>query len=98
MNVALIAYTLSLFNLDLSICTAKAAQAYPRALFADGNYYVLWSDSRFSSDYALFVCRISASGKVLDPNGKLLFKRKAAYQPAAAFDGKSFLAVFRDGC
>ena len=98
MNVVMIALSLSIFNGDFAICTAKTNQIYPRAIYNNKQYYVFWSDYRHGSDYAVYGTRVDAVGKVFDPDGKLLYKNKAAYQPAIASDGKNFFAVFRDGC
>ncbi len=98
MNIMFAVLTLSFFQADFSICTDKANQLYTRALWMNNQFYVFWADYRYTSDYALFGARILPSGKVLDPDGKRLYKNKAAYQPAVASDGKNILAVFRDGC
>lgn len=99
MCLMVFAMSLSLFNADFSICTAAAAQQFPRAIFTNNQYYVFWTDSRFlgsDGSYAIFGARVSASGTVLDPDGKMLFKRQSGYAPAVAWDGSNFLVVFRD--
>ncbi len=91
-------WSLYLLSADFSICAAKDAQNYPRIAVADGKYFVFWADTRHGSDYAVYGTRITAGQKVLDGDGKLLFKHKAAYEPAVATDGKTILVAFRNGC
>ena len=90
--------TIGLFGADFSICAATANQNYPRVVTLGGQYYVIWADTRHGGEYAVYGCRVTPDGKVLDPAGKQLFKHQSAYQPALATDGKSLIAVFRDGC
>jgi len=101
MSIALMIASLCLFSADFPICTASDGQYYPCAIFANNQYYVFWADYRYYSTetmYTLFGARISATGTVLDPNGKALFKRQAAYEPAVAYDGTNFLVAIRDSC
>lgn len=99
MHVALLVASLSLFRADFSICNATLDQYYPTAVFANSQYYVFWVDYRYySPDYSLFGARVSATGTVLDPNGKVLFRRQTAYAPSVAFDGTNFLIAARDSC
>ena len=86
---------------DFPICTAPGDQYYPCAIYANDQYYVFWTDYRdysIDSSQSVFGARVSASGTVLDPDGKLLYKHRAGYAPAAAYDGTNFLVVFRDSC
>ncbi|UCG91991.1 MAG: hypothetical protein JSV97_13195 [candidate division WOR-3 bacterium] len=90
-----------IFNADFPICTADDAQQYPCAIFANNQYYVFWADNRYfvaESTHAIFGARVGQDGTVIDPDGKLLFKRMAAATPCAAYDGTNFLVVFRDSC
>jgi len=94
---------MSLFILgaDFPICTAADVQQYPCAVFANDQYYAFWIDDRYftaESSHAVFGARVSTSGTVIDPDGKLLFNRQAGYATAAACDGTNFLVVFRDSC
>lgn len=89
------------FNADFPICTAADVQDYPCAVFASDQYYVFWIDDRYfaaESSHAIFGARVSQSGTVIDPDGKLLFNRQAGFATAAAYDGTNFLVVFRDSC
>ncbi len=101
MHVALLVIGLSLCSADFSICTAVNNQYYPVAQYANNQYYVFWTDYRFLSSrdtsYALYGARITATGTVLDPNGKYIFK-DSVFNPRVAYDGTNLLAVWREGC
>jgi hypothetical protein len=100
MSIVLI-MSLCLVGTDFPICTATNSQFYPKVLCANDQYYVFWSDRRYyevDTSYAVFGARVALDGTVIDPNGKELFKRQAAYVPAAAYDGTNFLVVYRDSC
>ncbi len=98
MSIILI-MSLCLVNADFSVCTATNNQCHPCVIFETGQYYVFWADYRYySPDYSLFGARVSTDGVVIDPNGNLLFRRQAAYDPAVAYDGTNFLVAFRDSC
>lgn len=91
--------SLYFINADFPICTNSLSQYYPCALYENGLYFVFWSDRRhYSPDYAIYGARIESDGNVLDPDGKLLFRRQPGYEPAAAYDGTNFLVVVRDSC
>jgi len=86
---------------DFPICTAADEQYYPCAMYANDQFYVFWADFRYydvDSSQSVFGARVSTSGAVLDPDGKLLYKNRAGYEPAVAYDGTNFLVVFRDSC
>ncbi len=85
-----------LFNADFPICTAPDYQFYPCTVYADSMYYVFWEDRRFvntDSTYSIFASRVTIGGTVLDPDGKLIFRDTAYYEPVVAFDGTNFLVV-----
>lgn len=99
MSIAILAAYL--FNADFGICVDTSSQLVPRSLYQNNQYYVFWSDQRYTpseNTFAIFGARISATGSVLDPNGKQLFKGIAKFQPVVANDGTNFLIVFRDSC
>ncbi len=86
-----------LLNADFPICTAPDKQYYPCTVYAESTYYVFWSDRRFTgidSTYAIFGSRVTANGTVIDPDGKLIFRDTAYYEPSVAFDGANFLVTF----
>jgi hypothetical protein len=100
MNVVL-ALCLVVPSADFPICTAADEQYYPCGVFANDQYYVFWADYRYydvDSSQSVFGARISASGTVIDPDGKLLYRHRTGYEPAVAYDGADFLVVFRDSC
>ncbi len=99
MNIFLLTVSLFIYNADFSICAAPGTQHFPRAIFKNNQYYVFWTDCRYlgsEGSYAIFGARVSPTGMVLDPDGKLLFKRQSGYAPSVAYDGSNFLVVFRD--
>jgi hypothetical protein len=100
MNVIL-ALSLVVPCADFPICTASDVQAYPCAIYANNQYYAFWIDDRYysaESTHAVFGGRISTDGTVIDPDGKMLFKRQVGYATDVAYDGTNFLVVFRDSC
>lgn len=91
--------SLYLVNADFPICTNSLSQYYPCPLYENGQYYVFWSDRRHHSpDYSIYGARIATDGTVLDPDGKLIFRRQTGYELSAAYDGANFLVVSRDSC
>lgn len=69
--------------------------------FNDTLYYVFWVDQRFFSSlekYSVYVARVTASGHVLDPDGKLVFCDSVTSRFDVAFGITDFLAVCRNGC
>jgi hypothetical protein len=100
MNVIL-ALSLVLPAADFPICTAVNDQYYPCAIYENDQYYVFWADYRYydiDTSQAVFGARVSTSGTVIDPDGKMLYKNQPGYEPAVAYDGTNFLVVFRDSC
>lgn len=99
MIITFLAMGVYLFNSDFSICNATGFQYGPCAIYQNNQYYVFWIDQRFyhiDSSRALFGARITTTGTVIDPNGKVMFRRQAFYYPAVAYDGANFLVVFGD--
>ena len=88
-----------LINADFPICAESHSQYYPYPVYANSQFYVFWGDRRdYSPYYSVYAARVTESGTVLDPDGKLLYKWQAGYEPTAAFDGTNFLVTFRDSC
>jgi hypothetical protein len=86
---------------EFPICTAADEQFTPCAIYENGQYYVFWADYRYDSvdsAQSIFGARVSTSGTVIDPDGKLLYKNRTGEAPAVAYDGTNFLVVFRDSC
>ncbi|MEO0181947.1 MAG: hypothetical protein ABIL40_00540 [candidate division WOR-3 bacterium] len=89
--------TLNLFNADFAITNLNTIEVYPCVAFANNQYYVFWTDYRNSPIYALYGARVSATGTVIDLNGKFQFQ-DSCFTPAVAYDGTNFLVVWREGC
>ncbi len=89
--------TLSLLNADFAITNLNTYELYPCVAFANNQYYVFWTDYRHTSLYTLYGARVSATGTVIDLNGKFLFQ-DSVFTPAVAYDGTNFLVVWREGC
>ncbi|UCD18955.1 MAG: hypothetical protein JSU64_05885, partial [candidate division WOR-3 bacterium] len=84
MNIVL-ALSLVMPAADFPICNAAGDQFYPCAIYENGQYYVFWGDYRYidvDSSQSVFGARVSTSGTVLDPDGKLLYRHRAGYAPA----------------
>jgi len=97
--IAFLAMYVYLFNADFSICNATGFQYGPCAIYQNNQYYVFWTDHRFQqidSSRALLGARVSTAGTVIDPDGKVIFRRQAFCYPAVAYDGVNFLVVFGD--
>ena len=97
----ILALSLVVPGADFQICTAADDQYNPCAVYANDQYYVFWADYRYyeiDSSQSVFGARVSASGTVIDPDGKLLYNHRTGYAPAVAYDGTNFLVVFRDSC
>ncbi len=91
--------SLYLINADFPISTNSLTQHYPCPLYENGQYYVFWSDQRYySPDYSIYGARVAIDGTVLDPDGKMIFRRQTAFELSAAYDGANFLIVSRDSC
>ncbi len=92
---------LNLVQADFPICTASLNQYFPKVIFENSQFYTFWRDSRsYSSDslHGIFGARVTESGTVIDPDGKMQFKRQADTECAVAYDGNNLLVVFRDSC
>ena len=94
-------WALFLLSADFVVSADSSHQTCAQAVFCNNQYYVFWSDSRFAPSqnlFAIYVSRVTADGRVVDPHGKPLYIGIAKFEPQVAFDGTSFLVVFRDGC
>lgn len=83
------------------ISAAKDDQERPKVAFGNDIFLAVWQDLRNEKDYDVFAARVSADGKVLDPDG-ILVSGGAHNQckPRLAFDGENFIVAwmdFRDG-
>ncbi|MEO0096438.1 MAG: hypothetical protein ABIL15_04670 [candidate division WOR-3 bacterium] len=88
---------IGLLSADFGITNLPTYEIYPCVAFANNQYYVFWTDYRNSPIYALYGARVSATGTVIDLNGKFQFQ-DSCFTPAVAYDGTNFLVVWREGC
>jgi hypothetical protein len=86
---------------DFPICSYTQNQYYPTVFYANDQYYVFWRDYRdynIDTTITIFGARVTKTGTVLDPGGKLFFKDQVGSGAEIAYDGTNFLGVFRNGC
>ncbi len=85
---------------DFPICTYDNSQDFASVFYANDQYYVFWRDHRYFQPYhSIYGARVTTDGTVLDPDGKLLYKKWTIDEGASiAFDGTNLLAVFRYYC
>jgi hypothetical protein len=85
--------------MGIAISTATDAQSVPALAWNGTNFLVVWEDNRpgASTTPDIYGTRVSAAGSVLDPTG-IAISTAADWQsvPAVAWDGTSFLVVWRD--
>jgi hypothetical protein len=91
------------FNIDFPICTAVQQQYLPSAYYMNGQYFVFWADRRFfaadsDSTYAIFGTRVTTSGTVIDPDGKMMIRNETGNLPSIASDGENLFFVVQDSC
>ena len=92
----------------IDVCKARNFQEAPRVAFcpaspagsaaaSGGNWLVVWSDFRLGKDYDLYGTRVTREGKVLEPDGALLYGG-AGNQCWAAVgsNGSEFLLAWMD--
>lgn len=78
------------------VCNVEASQEQPQVVFSAGTFLVVWHDLRNGRDWDVYAARVSADGKVLEPNGFLVAGgagNQASPAPAPADDG--FLVVWQ---
>ena len=82
----------------ITVTSANNYQFDPAAAYGNGTYLVAYTDNRASaSNYNIYVTRVTAAGKVLDPNGiPLVTKSGKQSDPRVAFDGTNWLVVWHD--
>jgi hypothetical protein len=79
------------------LCTASGDQQKSKVSFGNGSFLVLWEDGRNfdSTGYDIYGSRVTSSGEVLDPNGKII--TSFSYQergPNLSWDGETFFAIW----
>ena len=78
------------------VCNLDASQEQPRVAYSGGRFLVVWHDLRNGRDWDVYGARVSAGGKVLEPNGFLVAggPRNQA-SPVLAPAGEGFLAAWQ---
>ena len=83
---------------DISIYVGQYDQGTPASAFDGTNYLVVWGDGRNGSDWDIYGARVSGSGTVLDPSSiAISTATNTQTAPALAFDGTTYLTVWKDG-
>jgi hypothetical protein len=85
----------------IALCAAAPAagqQRYAPAVAFDGvTYLAVWQEQRPGASRDIYAARVSEAGVVLDPLGIPISKAAGSqWAPAVAFDGSSFVVVWRD--
>jgi phosphoribosylformylglycinamidine (FGAM) synthase PurS component len=81
----------------IAISTAVDYQYVPAVAFGGANYLAVWQDGRSGSGYDIYGARVSVGGTVVDASGiAISTAAKDQCDPAIAFDGTDYLAVWRD--
>ncbi|HWI58907.1 MAG TPA: immunoglobulin domain-containing protein, partial [Bacillota bacterium] len=84
----------------IPICTLPQMQGDP-AVASDGrDFLVAWNDARsdnVSTSYDIYGARVTAEGRVLEPNGFPICRAPAAqFYPSIAFNGTNYLLAWYD--
>jgi len=91
----------AVLDTGIVVCEADDNQYYPCIASGSSGLLVAWADWRSDpSDPDICCNRLSPAGIVLDTVDALLPSRLYAYEqkePAVAFDGSNYLAVWKDG-
>jgi hypothetical protein len=90
-----------LFGADFPICKASDFQDYTEVEYAEDLFYVFWIDRRFYSvneKFAIYGARIRTDGRVVDPDGKLLYCDSTADGLDVARGLNDLFVVSRNHC
>ncbi len=82
-----------------SICTVSRSQCFPKVASDGDGFLVVWEDLRnqAQSSYDIYGARVTADGKVLDPDGfPIAVGGAAEAAPSVAFNGADYLVVWQD--
>lgn len=78
------------------VSKAFECQERPRAAWGKDSWLVVWADLRNDKDYDVYAARVSADGKVLDPDGiAIVTGEHNQAQPDVSFNGENFLVTWR---
>ncbi|MEO0183269.1 MAG: FlgD immunoglobulin-like domain containing protein [candidate division WOR-3 bacterium] len=84
----------------IAISAERGGQGHPAIAFDGTNYLTVWHDNRsmYNGDgFDIYGARVTQTGVVLDPEGKLLSTQIYGQgSSAASFDGANFLVVWHD--
>jgi hypothetical protein len=81
----------------IAICRATATQGYPRVAFDGGNYLVVWSDARASSNSDIYGARVATNGQVLDTAGIMVCSATGVQSlPDVSFGSPDYLVTWSD--
>jgi hypothetical protein len=81
----------------IAVCAQEAEQFSPAVASGSGNWLVVWEDSRRGSFSDVYGARVTGSGTVSDPDGRLVSQGANEQQSAAvASDGVDYLTVWVD--
>ncbi|MBN2133692.1 MAG: hypothetical protein JW741_29595, partial [Sedimentisphaerales bacterium] len=69
-------------------------QCKPRLAFDGENFLVAWMDFRDGKSYQVFAARVSADGKLLDPEGVNVFKGGVEPAVASSGGGRALVTMF----
>lgn len=79
-----------------AVSKAFECQERPRAAWGKDSWLVVWADLRNDKDYDVYAARVTAEGKVLDPEGiAVVTGAHNQAQPDVAFNGETFLVTWR---
>lgn len=80
---------------SLYISNAVGVQQNPDIAFGGGNYFTIWSDTRYSY-YYIYGARITTNGINLDPNGIPIsaLDNNYYYYPTLIFNGTTFFVLW----
>lgn len=80
----------------VALSKAFDCQEHPRAAWGKDSWLVVWADLRNDKDYDVYAARVSADGKVLDPEGVLIAGGDHNQcRPDVAWSGSCWLVVWR---
>jgi hypothetical protein len=80
-----------------AVSSATFAQSSPAATMSNGNFFVVWQDSRGGIDRDIFGARVSSAGAVLDPAGTAIAVATGdQLVPEIATNGTVSLVVWQD--